>query len=102
VAWTPATFKARWIEFDPTADALVQAALDDAVQYNDERLLGDRYDHGVGLYAAHLLAIQQFGQPARLDPKVMAQGGAPTIYLDQWMRLAYAVAGGPWTLGVIP
>lgn len=102
MAWTPTTFKERWPEF-VVDDALVQKALDDAAEYNDERLLGAQYDAGVGLYAAHLLAMQQPGQPARLDPKaIKAANGALTTYQAQWRDLAYAKAGGMWTIGVGP
>jgi hypothetical protein len=97
MVWTAATFKARWAEFTPTPDATVTAVLAEAATYCDERLFGDRYDQAVGLYAAHLLSIAPFGQQARADGK--GPPGTDTTYLQQWTRLARAVAGGPWTMG---
>lgn len=97
MAWTAASFKARWPEFEPVADDTVTGALAEAGRRNDARVFGDRTDDAVGLYAAHLLAISPGGQQARLK-----SDSANTTYNREWERLAAACAGGGWTAGMRP
>lgn len=98
MAWTASTFKARWAEFAPQSDDLVDAVLAEAAAECDERVFGASYDHAVGLLAAHKMAVSPFGQTARQE------GGdkSSTTYLDEWSRLTRARAGGPWVTGYRP
>ena len=57
MSWTAATFKARWSEFAPTDDAVVQAALDEATRQINAAAFGARADDAIGLLAAHKLAV---------------------------------------------
>lgn len=95
---TVASFKARWTEFAPTADHVVQHALDEAVKRTDARLFGDRTDHAVSLLAAHELSISPQGMQARLE----AQPDGSTTYLIELRLLRRERAGGPWTVGQKP
>lgn len=100
MALTPTTFKARWTEFAPTSDGLVQSALDEAARRCDARLFGaDRYDDAVSLYAAHLLSVSPQGAQARLEA---TRDDAQTTYGQEWQRLAQARCSGPWTVGQRP
>jgi hypothetical protein len=94
--WDVATFKARWREFDATDDATLGSALAEAARRCDPRLFGVRTDDAVGLMAAHLLSISPFGTQARLD-----SDEADTTYRREWLTLARAAAGGPWTIGEV-
>lgn len=94
MTWTAATFKARWTEFEPTADALVESALAEAARSTDARLFGEKTDDGVGLLAAHLLSISPQGQQARLE-----SSEAETTYSRERARLVRIAAGGPWAVG---
>ena len=76
-----ASLRAQRPEFVPTADGVVQAAIDDAVTEVDPRVFGEKADQAVSLLAAHKAAISPHGKMARLDPK--AQGDGPhgqTVY----------------------
>jgi hypothetical protein len=97
VAWTAASFKARWPEFEPTDDAIVEGALADAVLANDARLFGARTDEAVAYYAADILSLSPGGQQARL-----AKNEITTTYRAMWERLARVAAGGAWTVGQMP
>jgi hypothetical protein len=94
VAWTPTTFKARWSEFAPIDDALVQSALDEAAREVDERYFGARTDDAVGLRAAHRVAISPMGQQARLE----SDKGA-TTYGALYDEMARSVGGGAHAIG---
>ncbi len=96
-AYTPTTFKARWTEFTPVADALVTSALAEATRECDARVFGTRIDDAIGLLAAHKLAISPQGQAARL----VAKDGS-TTYGTEWARIARQRAGGPWAVGQTP
>lgn len=97
MAWTASTFKSRWPEFAPTADAQVDAVLVAAARRCDARVFGDDTDEAVGFYAAHLLATSPQGQQARLE-----SDKADTTYRAEWLRLARQRAGGPWSVGQGP
>lgn len=97
MAWTPTTFRARWTEFAPTADAVVQAALNEAARRTDARVFGDRTDDAVGLLAAHNLSISPQGMPARLESK-----DGETTYMVALKLLRRERAGGAWAIGQGP
>lgn len=97
MAWTPTTFRARWTEFAPTADAVVQAALDEATRRTDARLFGNRTDDAIGLRAAHNLSLSPGGQQARLESEK-----GTTTYMTELRTLMQERAGGPWTVGQGP
>lgn len=96
---TAASLKARWAEFSPTPDAVVDAALAEAVRRTDARVFGDRTDDAVALRACHLLSTGAFGQSARLDVK---GGDGTTTYLAELQRLTRERAGGGWAAGQGP
>lgn len=98
MAWTATTFKARWGEFSPQSDSLVDAVLAEAAAECDARIFGASHDHAVGLLAAHKLAVSPFGQTARQE----GNDKSSTTYLDEWQRLARLRAGGPWVTGYTP
>jgi hypothetical protein len=97
VAHTAATFKARWPEFAPTADATVTAVLAEATRGCNAAVFGDRFDEAVGLLCAHKLAISPGAQSARLE-----SDKADTVYRAEWLRVARACGGGPWAMGQDP
>lgn len=94
---TAASFVARWQEFAPLAEPVVEAALAEAVRRTDARVFGDRTDDAVSLLAADLLATGAYGLPARLD-----QDGKATTYATQLARLRRERAGGGWASGQGP
>lgn len=96
-----ASLRAQRPEFAPTADGVVQAAIDDAVTEVDPRVFGEKTDQAVSLLAAHKLAISPFGTQSRLDPK--AQGDGPhgtTTYGVEYDALVRQCGGGFWVTGV--
>jgi hypothetical protein len=98
MAWTAATFKARWKEFVPTDDALVNQALAEAAAEGlDPRLFGDLLDYAIGLQAAHNLAISPGGQSARLEKESIR-----TVYSERLDALKRQRAGGAWAIGQTP
>ncbi len=97
MAWDAASFKVRWPEFIPTADAVVTATLADAVLRVDDRLFGDSTDAAVGLLTAHLLAISPFGQQNR-----MVSDDGDTTYNREFKRMSKNATGGPWRTGQGP
>lgn len=102
MAVTIASLRAQRPEFVPTADAVVHAAIDDALSEVDPRVFGATTDQAVGLLAAHKLAASPFGAQARLEPKAQGGGGAhgSTTYGAEYDALARQVGGGFWTAGV--
>lgn len=98
MTWDAASFKARWTEFAPTADARVTSAIAEATAECDARVFGDSYEHAVGLLAAHKLAVSPFGQQARQESK----DGATTTYHTEWEELARKRGGGFYTIGYYP
>lgn len=95
MTWTATTFKARFEEFTPQSDTLVETVLAEAALECDERIFGESLDHAVGLLAAHKLAVSPFGQSARL----VAKDGS-TTYEREFQKLSRKKAGGPWTTGI--
>ena len=103
MGWTASTFKARWAEFAPCSDSLVDAALAEALEEVDERVYGAKADAAVGLLAAHKLSISPQGQQSRLDPKAQQDGPhGTTTYGCEFDGLAKIVGGGPWAMGMLP
>lgn len=98
MAVTASTLKARWVEFAPLGDTVVDAAIAEAVDECGERVFGASYDHAVGLLACHKLAMGPGGQTARQE----GDDKARTVYLEEWERLARKRAGGPWVTGYTP
>lgn len=91
MALTASTFKQRWPEFEATSDARVTTALAVATtQVNAAIFTGDRFDHAVGLLAAHGLSVSPFGRPAK------AKESGRSAYLEEFERLARARCAGPW------
>lgn len=100
MAVTVASLRADRPEFDPTAEAVVQAAITAAEREVDPAVFGEKTDEAVSLLAAHKLSISPFGQQARLAPK--AQGGGlhgSTIYGVEYDALTRQCAGGFWVVG---
>lgn len=97
MAWTPATFKARWPEYVGLDDARVQTALDEAGRECDARVYGARLDDAVGLLACHNLAISPGGQQARLK-----SDAASSTYYVRYKQIRAQVAGGPALVGWRP
>ena len=86
MALTASTFKQRWPEFEATSDARVTTALAVATtQVNAATFTGDRFDHAVGLLAAHGLSVSPFGRPAK------AKESGRSAYLEEFERLARAL-----------
>jgi len=103
MSWTATTFRARWEEFTNSPDALVVSALAEAAEECDERVFGGKFDHAVGLLAAHKLSISPFGQQARLDPKAAKDSPhGTTLYGQEHDALAAQCGGGFWVTGVMP
>lgn len=103
MAVTVASLRARWEEFAPTHDAVVQGAIDEATEECDERVFGGKFDHAVGLLAAHKLAISPQGQPLRLEAKLVQDSPhGTTTYGCEFDALARQCAGGFWAVGIAP
>lgn len=86
---TLASFRARFPEFDPTPDTLVQAALDAAADEIDATVWGAKAGEGHGLLAAHKLALSPFGQDMRLG--AFGANRASSVYGEQHEKLARSV-----------
>ena len=97
MAWTATTFKARWPEFKPTLDSLVDAVLAESVTELDARVFGATFDTAVGLLAAHKLTSGPSGQTSRL-----ASDMGDSTYRQQLQRLKRQRAGGAWSAGQKP
>lgn len=97
MAWTASTFKARYQEFAPTSDSLVNAVLAEASAELDARVFGATYDTAVGLLAAHKLTTGPTGQTSRLASDV-----GDSTYRQQLQRMKRARAGGAWSVGQKP
>lgn len=67
MAYTLASFIVDYPEFEEADAALVEGKLAMATRRVDAVAWGDQFDDGVGLLAAHLLAISPFGQMARMS-----------------------------------
>lgn len=79
----------RFPEFFRAPDGLVQAAIDEAALEVDADVWGDKADTGIGLLAAHKLAVSPFGQAARL-----ASEQGESTYGRLYRELRDAVACG--------
>lgn len=101
MAVTADTFKARFAEFAPTADALVSAVIAEAGAELDVNVLGARsIDHAVMLLTAHKLTISPQGTPARLEGTAAdADPLTRTTYGTELLDLMRKRAGGPWLIG---
>lgn len=103
MAVTIASLRAARPEFAPTPDAVLQAAIDDAVSEVDDRVFGAKADQAVSLLAAHKAAIAPFGLQARLDPKAQGDGAhGTTTYGVEYDALVKQCGGGFWVAGVYP
>lgn len=91
MAMSLATFRVRFPEFVAVGDALVEAALADALSRTDSTGFGDDADAAQGLLAAHLIAMGPGGATARQEGNDKAR----TSYLEERQRLARARFGGP-------
>ena len=93
MGWTASTFKARWAEFAPCSDSLVDAALAEALEEVDERVYGAKADAAVGLLAAHKLSISPQGQQSRLDKLADRNGNLQHRIASIWARGCVVVSG---------
>jgi len=94
MAWTATTFKARYTEFDGTADSVVTAALAEATRRTAAGF-GARFDDAVALLAAHLLSVSPGGRQARRE----SDKGPSTTYMTELKLLRREVFGGGWSVG---
>ncbi|TAK30993.1 MAG: DUF4054 domain-containing protein [Myxococcaceae bacterium] len=101
MAVTVASLRTTRPEFTETPTAVLQAAIDDAVNEVDDRVFGEKTDQAVSLLAAHKASISPFGQQARLAPKEQGKGthGATTYGLE-YDNLVAQCGGGFWVTGV--
>ena len=103
MAWTATTFKARYTEFDGTADSVVTAALAEATRRTNVTGFGARADDAVALLAAHLLSTSPGGRQARRDS---AKGPSTTdmtgLKLRRRERFGGAGSGGRRPRGMLP
>lgn len=97
---TAATLKARWREFIPTLDAVVTAAIAEALPEVDANVYGDSYDHAVMLLACHKLACGAFGQDARAEAKAGDDDLERTSYGSLLRGLQQKRGGGFWVVGM--
>lgn len=84
-----ADFLVEFAEFSNTAEALVQAKLDEAYRRTPARVWGDLEDDGAKYLAAHLLACSPFAAELKLVGKDRS-----TIYGDERHRLERIVSSG--------
>lgn len=98
MSWSAATFKERYTEFAPTADAVVTAALAEATRRTNATGFGARFDDAVALLAAHLLAMSPGGQQARREN----EGEPSTTYMASLKLLRRECFGGGWSAGQGP
>lgn len=99
MAWTATAFKARYTEFDGTADSVVTAALAEASRRTNVAGFGTRADDAVALLAAHLLSISPGGQQARREDD---KGDPTTTYMASLKLLRRECFGGGWSIGQGP
>lgn len=67
MALSLSSFRTRFPEFNPGADALVESCLAEALLSTPADVWGDKADAAQGLLAAHLLALSPFGRTAKLS-----------------------------------
>lgn len=104
---TAATLKARWTEFAPTSDTIVDAAIAEATRLCDVAVYGAAYDDAVMYLACHLLAISPQGAASRLDGGSAPSSPSSSATADLWrttygaslLRLMRSRAGGAWCVG---
>jgi len=105
VTVTAATLKARWTEFAPTSDTIVDAAIAEAARSCDVAVYGASFDDAVTLLACHLLAVSPQGAPSRLEggdapsPSSATSDLGRTTYGASLLRLMRARGGGAWCIG---
>ena len=98
---TIATLRTQRPELTETPDAVVQAAIDDAVTEVDVRIFDVKANQAVSLLAAHKLGISPFGGQCRLDPK--EAGDTPhgtTTYGCEYDALVKQCGGGFYVAGI--
>lgn len=84
-----ATFRTRFPEFAPAADALVEACLAEALLQTPSDVWGTKADAAQGMLTAHLLAISPYGRTAKL---VSAKG--ESTYGQRRQAMTRALAAG--------
>jgi hypothetical protein len=89
MAVTLSAWRVVYPEFNGARDPLVQASLDFAAIEVDAEVWGTKTDHGIGLLAAHYLALSPYGQNARM----VAKDGS-TTYGKSYESLRDSVAAG--------
>lgn len=99
MAYTATTFKARFTEFEGTADSVVTAALAEATRRTNATGFAARFDDAVALLAAHLLSVSPGGQQARREDD---KGEPTTTYLATLKALRRECFGGGWSIGQGP
>lgn len=107
---TAAIVKARFPEFAPTADAVVNLVIAEATGLTSSAVFTTSADFDVAvLYrAAHLLALSPGGQTARLEgvalaaPSSVAADLGRTTYGASLLQHIRVRAGGPHMLGCGP
>lgn len=103
ISVTLASLRAQRPEFVEVADGVVQAAIDDAVEEVDERVLGLKANQAVSLLAAHKLGLSSFGAPSRLDPKLVQDTPhGTTTHGSEYDALVAQCGGGFWVVSVRP
>lgn len=105
MAVTPTSLKARWTEFGPTDNAVVQGAIDEAARQCDASVYGASQDDAVTLLACHRLAVSPQGMSSRLEggdaplPSSTTTDLARTTYGAALLNLMRARGGGAWCIG---
>lgn len=80
-----ATFQTDYFEFAETNPTLIERALARAQRMVDATVWGDKTDDGVGLYAAHVLAMANAGSNEKVKP------GQTTTYWAEFVEMRDAV-----------
>lgn len=94
MAVSAAQFLVEFPEFGPTntqRPGLIEAKLEHASRFVSARLWGTRYDRGVYLKAAHLLAMTPYGENARLH-----KTSPETVYSVLWDQEVEALPARMW------
>ena len=84
-----AEFLLRFPVFEGTPPTLIDAKLAEATRGVDAEVFGDKTEDAIGYKTAHLLAIEPFGQTARLE----ADDGE-TTYSKRFHKLVKSVTSG--------
>lgn len=86
MAITAADFRVEYPEFSAAPDALVDAKLSAATHFCDASKWGARYQDGVFLKAAHLIAMSPSGEKMRI-----AKGSKETLYSSMFDDMLMAL-----------